>query len=396
MKISKRSEAIEPSLTRKLFNLAKNYSDVIDLTLGDPDLNTPIEIKIAAKNAIDNNLSHYSANAGLIKAREAVAKNVLKKWNVNYDAKEEIMLTVGGMEGLYLALSCLLDEGDEVIMLAPYYVNYYQMTKCCLAKPVVVNSYITGKGVYVDKDKIEKSISAKTRVIVINSPNNPTGDVITKEGLRDILDLAIKYDLVIISDEVYNTLLYDNAKHESILQFEEARERTVLIDSLSKECCMTGWRIGYAAAPAILISEMTKMQENVAACAPLISQAALIEAFTNANIDKKYIVDEFKKRRDYIYNRINNIQGLSCIKPKGTFYLFLDISSTKMDSQAFAYDLLEKKHVAAVPGEAYGEDYKNYVRIAFTHDVSVLDKACDLLEEYVKEKSKGLVKSAKK
>ena len=385
MEISKRSLAIEPSLTRQLFNMAKEYNDVIDLTLGDPDLNTPEEIKKAAKRAIDNNLSHYSANAGLKEARNLVAKNIMKKWQIKYNPDDEIILTVGGMEGLYLSLSCLINEGDEVLLLAPYYVNYYQMVKSCLAIPKIIDIFDNKKGLFIDKDILEKAISPKTKAIIINSPNNPTGDIIAKEGLKDILDLAIKYDLTIISDEVYQSLIYDKQKHESILQFKDARERTVLIDSLSKEYCMTGWRIGYVAAPSILVKEMIKMQENVAACAPLISQAALIEAFSNSQIKKNYIIEEFQKRRDYIFERLSKIDGVSCLKPKGTFYLFLNIDNLKMDSLNFACDLLRKKHVAVVPGEAYGNNYKKYVRIAFTHDINTLIRAMDLLEEYLKE-----------
>lgn len=386
MIISKRSLEIEPSLTRELFNKAKEYDAVVDLTLGDPDLNTPIEIKKVAKSAIDNNMSHYSANAGLLDARNAVSKNINNKLGIKYDPTSEVMLTVGGMEGLFLALSCLLNEDDEVILLAPYYVNYYQMTKSCLAKPIIVDTYVKNKGIVIDKDKIEKSITNKTRLIIINSPNNPTGDTISKDDLKKILDLAIKYDLTIVSDEVYRSLIYDGIKHESVLQFSGAKERTVLVDSLSKEFCMTGWRIGYVAAPSNLIKEMVKMQENVAACANLISQVSLIEAYSNEKINKKYIISEFEERRNYFYNRINKINGVSCLKPKGTFYFFLDIGELGMDSISFAYDLLEKKHVAVVPGEAYGVNYKNYVRIAFTRDIKTLTRACDLLEEYVNEK----------
>ena len=385
MKISKRVEAVTPSLTRQLFNMAKQYSDVIDLTLGDPDLNTPIEIKNAAKKAIDNNMSHYSANAGVVEAREQVKKYIYNNYNILCDSDKEILLTVGGMEGLYLSLLTLIDEGDEVILLSPYYVNYYQMVKSCLGIPVIVDCYDKNSGLSIDLSKLEKSITDKTKVIIINSPNNPTGDLFSKEDVKKVLDLAVKKDLIIISDEVYRSLIYDNIKHESVLQFQEARERTILIDSLSKEFCMTGWRIGYVFGPEQIVKNMIKMQENVASCAPLISQYALIEAYSNKNINKKYIVEEFSKRRDYICDRISKIDKISCIKPKATFYLFLDISELNMDSLTFSYDLLKKKHIAVVPGETYGDKYKNYVRIAFTKDIGVLKKAMDLLEEYINE-----------
>lgn len=383
-KISDRVNSVSQSLTRKLFNMAKNYDDVIDLTLWDPDLPTPVQIKEAAKMAIDNNYSHYSPNAWLIASREAVAKNILKVRDIEASSEDEIAITVWGMEWLYLSLISLVNPWDEVILFSPYYVNYLQMIKSCWGSPIIIDSY-TEKWLQIDKDILEKNITSKTKVIIVNSPNNPTWDAYKKQDLEIIFNIAVEHDLIIISDEVYHSLLFDELKHESVLQFKWAKERTILIDSLSKEFCMTWYRIWYVYWPRSIIKEIVKMQENVAACAPVASQYALIEWYTNNISDKKLILEEFQKRRDFVYDKIKNIKNLKCVKPKGTFYLFLDISKTWLDSQSFAYNFLEKKHVAVVPWEAYWEKYKKYVRIAFTKDNKTLEKALNLLEEYVNE-----------
>lgn len=374
MKISFRSKNIKPSLTRELFNKALDYDDVIDLTLGDPDFNTPERIKNAACNAILDNKTHYTVNAGVIDARRSISNHVKENWGVSFDAVKNIIMTVGGMEALFLALLCTVDPEDEVIIFSPYYVNYIQMTQLCGGVPVVINSYNAECGINIDFELLENKINEKTTVIILNSPNNPTGAVIDEKTLKKIAVLAEKYDLTIISDEVYRTLLYDGKKHNSILQFDEAKSRTVLIDSLSKEFSMTGWRVGYACGPEDLIAAMIKCQENVAACVTVPSQYALIEAYNGYNNDFA-MRTEFQSRRDFICNSINEMPGLKCRTPDGTFYVFVNIENTKMDSVTFAYELLEKERVAVVPGVAYGSEYDSYIRIAFTKDISVLNEA---------------------
>lgn len=381
MKISKRADYILPSLTRKLFNMAKNYDNVIDLTLGDPDLAPPEELCKAAYEAMKNNKLRYSANAGLIEARNAVSKNIKRVWNIESNPDDNLIITVGGMEALYLAILTMIDEGDEVIVFAPYYVNYVQMIELCGGKPVIINAFDEKNGITIDSKMLENAVTDKTAALIINSPNNPTGDVIDKETLRCIAEFADKHDLTIISDEVYRTLLYDNKVHESILQFEKAKKRTVLIDSLSKEYSMTGWRIGYAYGPKEIIANMIKFQENVAACANVSSQYALIEAYTK-QIPNRYIVEEFQKRRDFFFEEISKIDMLRPIKPKGTFYMFINIAKTQLKSEEFAYELLEKEHVAVVPGKAYGDMYDDYIRLAFTHDISKLKEAVTRLNRF--------------
>lgn len=384
MKESFRSKNIKPSLTRELFNMALGYDDVIDLTLGDPDFNTPDRIKAAACNAILSNKTHYTANAGAFKARQAISEHIKNNWNgVSCEPEKNIVLTVGGMEALYLALLCTVDPGDEVIIFSPYYVNYVQMTQLCGGVPVIINCYDDNNGIRIDSELLESKISERTSVIILNSPNNPTGAVVGKKSLKNVASVAEKYDLTILSDEVYRTLLYDNKDHNSILQFDNAKCRTILIDSLSKEFSMTGWRVGYACGPEELIAAMIKCQENIAACVTVPSQYALVEAYSNLCGNENFMKNDFEKRRNFICDHINNISGLKCRIPEGTFYVFVNIEDTKMDSVSFAYELLKKEKVAVVPGIAYGSEYDSYVRIAFTKDISVLNQAMKRIDRFV-------------
>lgn len=383
MKISKRANAVEPSLSRQLFNMAKNYDDVVDLTLGDPDIMPSEKIRKAACEAVMGGKTKYSANAGLQTLREVIAKNFSEEYNIQIDPMKEIIMAVGGMEALYLSFACLLDDGDEVIILAPYYVNYKQMVQMCGAKPVIINTK-EENGFGVSVEELEAAVTDRTVAIVVNTPGNPTGAVLSGEVLAGIAEIAKKYDLTVISDEVYRTLIFDGRRHESIVNLPDMRERTIVIDSVSKRFAMTGYRLGYAIGPEEVISNMVKMQENVAACAPLPSQYAAIAAFEQC-VNDTSIREEFQERRDYIYESINAIDGLSCRKPDATFYLFVNISKTGMNCLDFAYKLLEEEHVAVVPGMTYGEAYTDFIRIAFTLKVDGLKVAVERIERFMKK-----------
>lgn len=381
MKISKAAKKIELSLTRRLFNMAKEYDNVIDLTLGDPDVPPCDVIRKAASDAIFAGKTKYSANAGLLPFREAIAKNFLNEYGFQVDPTRHIMATVGGMEALYLSLACMIDEGDEVIIFAPYYVNYKQMIRVCGGVPVIVNT-LEENGYGISETQLEEAVTERTVAVIINTPSNPTGAVLNQKSLEAVANIAKKYDLTVISDEVYRTLIYDGAKHQSIINLPDMFERTLLVDSLSKRFAMTGYRVGYAIGPEELISNMVKMQENIAACAPLPSQYAGIAAFENC-ADDNSIVKEFQARRDYLYEAINAIDGLSCIKPAATFYLYVNLNDTGLDGQTFAYKLLESQQVAVVPGVTYGENYENYFRIAYTMKTDILKEAVERIRKFV-------------
>ena len=277
----------------------------------------------------------------------------------------EVIVTVGAMEGLYLALLSILNPGDEVIIPAPYYVNYVQMVQMCHALPVVVDNPQSEKLGFSIAD-VEAAITSKTKAIVINTPSNPSGKVIPWEKIEALAEMAKKHDLLVISDEVYKCLIYDGKGFRSIVGIDGMRERTILVNSLSKEFCMTGWRIGYVLAPSEIVAAMTKLQENVAACAPLPSQYAAIEALSLKENYSADMVKIFTERRNVIVEGINKTQKLSCDKPEATFYLMVDISKTGMKSEEFAIALLKAAHVAVVPGITYGKSCDDYVRMAFT------------------------------
>ena len=364
MRTSDIADSISLSFTRHLFNLAKEYDDVINFTLGDPDLPTAQAIKDAGCEAIQKGYTHYSQNAGLLDLRKTISRYYEAKEGFSFNPESEVIVTVGAMEGLYLALLAMLNPGDEVIIPAPYYINYVQMVRMCHAVPVIIES--KESGLSFNMDDVAKAVTPRTRAIMINTPGNPTGKLIPWNKIEAIAELAMQKDLVVISDEVYKCLIYTEEPFKSIAAIDGMRERTVLVNSLSKEFCMTGWRIGYVLAPKELIAAMTKLQENVAACAPLPSQYAAIEALGGRGDYSSGMVDIFRRRRDLLVEGISKIGRLSCEIPDSTFYLMVDVSKTGMKSVEFAMELLKAVHVAVVPGITYGNNCDNYIRIAFT------------------------------
>lgn len=380
--ISNIANSIEPSLIRSIFNLAKQMDDVIDFTLGDPDVQPHQAIKDASCAAIQQGKTRYSQNAGLLELREAISQYYLRTEGFPYDPVSEIMVSVGAMEGLYLSFLAMLNEGDEVIIPAPYYVNYVQMVQLCHATPVIIDN--PGKEeLSFSVEDIAAAITPKTKAIIINTPSNPSGKIIPQEKVRALAELAIQHNLTVIADEVYKCLIYDDATFKSIVAIEGMRERTVLINSLSKEFCMTGYRIGYVLAPSELIAAMTKLQENVAACAPLPSQYAAIEALSGRANYSANMVSIFTERRNVLYNGLKDVPKLRCTAPEATFYMMVDISETGMNSLDFAHALLKNAHVAVVPGIAYGKSCDKYVRIAFTLDVERIQEGIRRITHYM-------------
>ena len=380
--VSKVSEAVKPSLTRKLFNMARAYDDVIDFTLGDPDVPTHQAIKDAGCAAIQKGKTRYSQNAGLIDLRRTITEYYKRTEGYIYSPDDETIVTVGAMEGLYLTLLSILDPDDEVIIPAPYYVNYVQMVSLCHATPIVIDNP-EAEELSFNIEDVEKTVTPKTKAIIINTPSNPSGKVIPWNKIEALAEIAKKYNLIVIADEVYKCLMYDNAKFKSIVSIEGMRERTVLVNSLSKEFCMTGWRIGYVLAPKELVATMTKLQENVCACAPLPSQYAAIEALSGKGDYSKDMVDIFIRRRNVLYEGLSKIPGLRCNKPEATFYMMVDISSTGLSSYDFCCKLIETVHVACVPGVAYGNSCDKYIRIAFTLDESKIKEGVNRISKFM-------------
>ncbi len=383
MKISEIAARISPSPTRKLFDMASMYNDTIDFTLGDPDVMPPIQIRNAACDAIMAGKTRYSSNAGLIELRKAVSKSILKRNGIYYDPSSEIVMTIGAMEALYNTLLCIINPGDEVIILAPYWINYKQMVTMCSGEPVIVEEFVGEDSFQISLDAVKKAVTHRTKAIIINSPNNPSGVVYNEATMRGIAGIAKENDIIVITDEVYRSLIFDGIKYTSILDFEGMKERTVLIYSFSKEFSMTGWRIGYAAAPKEITSAMTRLQENLVACAPLASQHALIDVLNDDEFDSREIINEFARRRECVLEELKTIPLVTFNPPDGTFYFYINIEKTGLDSETFAYKLLEEKHVAVVPGIAYGKTGSKYIRIAFTLEIPKIKEGFSRIREFV-------------
>lgn len=384
-RISNVANSIAPSMIRQLFNMAKTIDGVVDFTLGDPDVQPHRNIKEAACRAIMEGNTRYSQNAGLLELRETISKRYKEKESLDYSPVSDIAVTVGAMEGLYLTLLSLVNPEDEVIIPAPYYVNYKQMVEMCGGTPVIVNPS-DRKSLLVNGDDIASAVTERTKIILLNSPANPSGRILEDATIRRIAELALEKDLIVISDEVYRKLIYDGKPYLSIATLPGMKDNTVVINSLSKEFCMTGYRIGYVLGPEDIISALVKLQENVAACAPLPSQYAAIEALGSDEDYSENMIETFTRRRDTLYRELKEAEGIRVIEPEATFYAMVDISGLGYESSVqFAYDLLEKAHVAVVPGVAYGEICKDFIRIAFTLDESKIIEGARRIVRFTKE-----------
>lgn len=384
-RISNIANSIAPSMIRQLFNMAKTIEGVVDFTLGDPDVQPHRNIKEAACHAIMDGKTRYSQNAGLIELRATISKRYKEKESLDYSPVSEIAVTVGAMEGLYLTLLSLVNPGDEVIIPAPYYVNYMQMVEMCGGTPVIVNPS-DRKSLLVNGDDIASAVTEHTKIILLNSPANPSGRILEDATIRRIAELALEKDLIVISDEVYRKLIYDGKPYLSISTLPGMKDNTVVINSLSKEFCMTGYRIGYVLGSEDIISAVVKLQENVAACAPLPSQYAAMEALGSDEDYSENMIETFTRRRDTLYRELKKADGIRVIEPEATFYAMVDISELGYESSVqFAYDLLEKAHVAVVPGVAYGDICKDFIRIAFTLDESKIIEGARRIVSFTKE-----------
>ena len=378
MELSALSKAITPTLSRQLFMMAKQYDDVIDFTLGDPDVPTPKAICDAAYDAAINGKTHYSPNAGLPALREEIAKLVSKESGNNYEGKN-VAVTIGATEAVYLSFMACVNPGDEVIILAPYWVQYENIVKLLGGKPVIIDTF--KEGFEPDLNAIFKAINERTKAIVVNSPNNPSGYIYKDTFLKELAEMASANDILIFDDEAYRSLVYDG-EFPSIAKYCR-KEDIVIINSFSKQFAMTGWRVGYVVAEENFIDAVVKFQQNIAVCVATPNQYAAIEAITNTEKYAGGIKDVFQKRRDVLIRELSKIKELSFQVPAGTFYAFIDISKTGMNSKFFCFDLLEKQHVAVIPGVAFGESFDNYIRLAFTLNDDKIVEGINRIHEFI-------------
>jgi aminotransferase len=386
-KLSSQIRDLPRSGIRDFFELVIGRTDVISLGVGEPDKPTPWPIREAAIRSIEAGKTSYTSNLGLESLRIEIARYVDEFFHVSYDPKSEILVTVGVSEALDIAIRAVINPGDEVIYHEPCYVSYNPSIKMAYGIPVAVNASPAHDFAVLASD-IEKAITPKTKVIMLNFPTNPTGGIQPLEELEKIAALAIKHDLFVFTDEIYSELLYDGRTHTSIASLPGMKERTVLLHGFSKAFAMTGWRLGYACAPAPLREAMMKIHQYGILCAPIMSQMAGIEALKLGASAYEDMRQSYEARRNVIVARLNAM-GLHCFNPGGAFYVFPDIRSTGRTSKEFALGLLEKKSVAVVPGSAFGTIGEGFVRCCYATDPALIVKAMDLMEEYLAEIKAG-------
>jgi aminotransferase len=375
-----RVNGIKPSGIRRFFDIAATMKDVISLGIGEPDFVTPAPIVQAGIQALQNGETHYTSNSGLIELREAIATKIQQLYGPVYQPEDEILITVGVSEALYLALAALLDPGDEMIYAEPCFVAYEATAKMVGATPVRIATS-AADGFQLTANAIEKAITPKTKVLLLASPNNPTGTVLTRENLLQITQLVKRYNIAVVSDEIYDRLVY-GSQHTCFASLPGMFQRTITLQGFSKSYAMTGWRVGYAAGPATLIAAMRKIHQYLIMSAPTIAQWAALKALEVGDPFVEQMRAEYDRRRHLIVDGLNAL-GLSCIEPQGAFYAFPSIQSTRMDDNTFAERLLEEEHVAVVPGRAFGASGIGYVRMSYATAYDKIQIALDHLKHFI-------------
>ncbi|MGD7653753.1 MAG: aminotransferase class I/II-fold pyridoxal phosphate-dependent enzyme [Verrucomicrobiales bacterium] len=380
-KIASNVSRIPRSGIRDFFELVQGRDDVISLGVGEPDFVTPWHIREAAIYSLEKGQTTYTSNLGLLSLRKSISRYVSGFFGVDYDPAGEVLVTVGVSEAIDLALRALLNPGEEVIYHEPCYVSYSPSIIMAYGNAVPV---VTKKqdGFSLKPDELAKAITPKSRVLMLNFPTNPTGACASREDLEGIAKLAIEHDLMVLSDEIYSELRYDDEEHLSIAALPGMRERTILLHGFSKAFAMTGFRLGYACAPQPVIEAMMKIHQYSMLCAPIMSQYAAIEALENGQAPMKEMKASYHQRRDFVVRRLNEI-GLDCHTPGGAFYVFPDVRSTGMGSKEFAMKLLEAESVACVPGGAFGESGNGFLRCCYATGFKDLRTAMDRIERFV-------------
>lgn len=395
MELSRKAQAIEPSLTLAITARAKEMKekgiDVISFSAGEPDFNTPKNIINAAIKAMEDGNTKYTSVNGILQLREAICKKFKDDNGLEYNPSQ-IVVSTGAKQSLANTFLAILNPGDEVIVSTPYWVSYPELIKLADGKPVFVEGDEKSNYKFT-KENLEKAVTAKTKAIVLNTPNNPTGTIYNKEELEVIADFAKKYDIIIISDEMYEKLIYDNENHISIASLsKDAYERTIVINGLSKSYAMTGWRIGYCAASEKIAKLMISIQSHVTSNVCSITQYAALEALNGPQDEITKMINEFEKRRNYMINRIESIDNLSIVKPKGAFYIMINIENCLgkeingkilNDSMEFCASLLENEKLAVIPGKAFG--LNNYIRVSYATSMEAIKEGLNRIESFIKK-----------
>jgi aminotransferase len=379
--IATRVAGLKPSGIRKFFDIVATMQDVISLGIGEPDFDTPAPIQQAGIRSLNSGQTHYTSNAGRMELRQALAEHLQRSYGVEYDPAGEIMVTVGVSEALYLAMTALLNPGDEVIIPTPCFVSYQAEVILAGGVPVEVPTFVED-GFQMRPDALEAAITPRTKAILISSPNNPTGGVASRAFLLEIARLAEKHDLVVVSDELYDQLVY-GVEHVCFPTLPGMWERTILLGGFSKNYAMTGWRVGFAAAPAEMLRAMLRIHQYTIMSAPTTAQDAALEALCCGEPHVEEMRREYDRRRVLIVGGLNQL-GLPTFEPHGAFYAFPDIRAAGMDDETFAQKLIEEERVAAVPGSAFGPGGEGYVRCSYATAYEKIEEALRRMERFMR------------
>lgn len=374
---------VKPSGIRRFFAIAEEMDNVISLGVGEPDFKTPWHIRQYGIDYLQKGLTRYTANAGLIELRKEITNFYDRKYGVEYNPDTDVLVTVGGSEGIDMAIRAILEAGDEVLVVEPSFVCYKPIVEVCgaIATPLVTRAENDFK---LMPEELENAITDKTKVLIFPFPNNPTGAIMDKNELEAIAKVIIKHNLFVISDEIYSELTYSEKGHTSIASIEGMQERTIVINGFSKTYSMTGWRLGYALGPAPIIKQMTKLHQFAIMSAPTNSQYAAIDALRNGDEDIRNMRADYDMRRRFTVDGFRKI-GLDCFEPKGAFYVFPCIKSTGMTSEEFCEKLIKAKRVAVVPGNAFGDCGEGYIRVSYCYSIDNIKEAITRIGEFVKE-----------
>jgi len=379
--IAERVQSIPPSGIRRFFDIAATMDDVISLGIGEPDFNTPEVARRGGLEALSAGDVHYTSNSGTVELRHAISDHVQHLYGVRYDPESEILVTVGVSEALYLALTAILNPGDEVIVPEPCFVSYASGVTLTGGVPVLVPTYVQER-FQVTADALRAAITPRTKALLIGYPNNPTGAVLSRARMAEIAALAEEHDLLILSDEIYDRLVY-GVKHTCFSSLPRMWERTVVLQGLSKAYAMTGFRVGYALGPEPLLAAMRKVHQYMIMSAPTVGQHVALAAISHGEEAVQSMVAEYDRRRQLIVSGMNEI-GLTCFEPQGAFYAFPSVKVTGMDDETFAETLLQEERVAVVPGSAFGESGQGFVRCSYATSYEKIEQALERLHRFVR------------
>jgi aminotransferase len=379
--LSTTTVSLKPSGIRKFFDVVNEMPDAISLGVGEPDFDTPWHIREEGIFSLEKGRTFYTSNSGLMELRKETTAYLSRRFKVEYIPEKEVLITVGGSEGIDMAFRAMINPGDEVIIPQPSYVSYEPCALLAGAKPVIIDLKAEND-FRLTADELKAAITDKTKILVLPFPNNPTGAVMELKDLEAIVPIIVENDIYVLSDEIYAELTYTDKGHVSIASLPGMRERTILINGFSKAYAMTGWRLGYACGPANIIAQMTKIHQYAIMCAPTTSQYAAVEALRNGDDDVSQMRDAYNQRRRFLINTFERL-GLPCFEPFGAFYIFPCIKEFGMTSDEFATRLLMEEKVAVVPGTAFGDSGEGFLRISYAYSMEALKEALGRIETFI-------------